>query len=194
MKRGAFIWRRARPVDVRTVAINMSPACERDTFASGHFADKSPAGRRAAVGELLVDGLVAPETPLILYALCREAGWAEQGFPCAVAGAGMTRTEVVRGHTRKLGAMIWLATLEWPSIAISTHHWWRTWFAPNVLADFDRVETSALADPQTSRWLGLAGFTPRGAPYPVGGDSFVTYAWEPSNFVTDARMRAEKDT
>jgi hypothetical protein len=150
-----------RAQDIRRVVLNMRELSAREAFASRKDDDRDRLARemcQLAPADLFAFGRINP-APGVDFAACALLG-------CHPVAPGV-------------GTMLWLATDEWPAIAIPSHRFWRRHFVPHVLSKYRRVEFMGGTDDASRRWCRSVGFTEEGTAYRYGrrGEEFIHFAW-----------------
>jgi hypothetical protein len=155
-----------RAQDVTRVVLNMRALSAAEVFASR--ADDDPAKLADEICHICNP---AAPTSVDIYALGRAHGPGAEFTAAALLGCAPV--------TPDLGAMLWIATDDWPAIAIPTHRFWRRHFVPNILAKYGRIEILGGIDPASRRWCRSLGFTEEAVVYAHGkrGEDFIRFAW-----------------
>ena len=156
LKFGAWL---PRVRDIRRVVLNMRELSAREAFASRKDDDRDRLARE----------------------MCRLAPAALFAFGTFIEHQGFVASALLGCHpvAPGVGTMLWLATDEWPAIAIPSHRFWRRHFLPQVLSRYRRVEFMGGTDEVSRRWCRSVGFTEEGTAYRYGkrGEDFVHFAW-----------------
>jgi hypothetical protein len=157
-----FCVRIAGEYEVSFVIRHMSARCALEAFASRPDDDRERMAREFCALlpalKIFVLGLEVPDYPVRFE-------------PMALISAGPVAVGV--------GTMLWIATDDWPLIALPTHRWFFRVFRPTVMGKYRRVEFMGGADPVSRRWCASVGFTEEGTAYKYGkrGEDFVYFAW-----------------
>lgn len=159
--------------DISHVVLNMREASAREAFASRPDDSREGLARDLITVRRLIDAK-NQGSPGAWELFVFKGG----GVPAALIGAAPGAFVGAAAH------MLWLATDDWPAIAIASHRWWHHHFVPEVLSQYRRVEFLGGADEASRRWCQSVGFTPEGIAYRHGkaGEDFVRFAWTNPNW------------